>query len=446
MKHADIGLIGLGVMGAALARNIAAHGFFVSVFNRTTEKTDEFVKTFGSANLDGKETLTDLVASLNRPRKIILMVTAGDALDQVIAELIPLLQEGDIIVDGGNSFYRDTIRREVDLKKRRIHFVGCGISGGEYGALHGPSLMVGGSNESYQAMKRIWKKIAAKDFSNQPCVAHFGLNGAGHYVKMVHNGIEYALLQLIAEAYDLLRKVYRLSADQIADIFEDYTKGELSSYLMEIAVQVLKRKDDLAEGYLVDHILDQAEEKGTGRWTVIDALERGVSVPMIAASVLARSMPFPSNRQHMPKKAVLSLAKPLPFSQFRENLKKAFSSAFYLAYQEGFALLKKASIDMDWNLSLSEITRIWQGGCIIRAKMLSSIQTSQQVNPELSELVVLGMKSAVPLPVFSAAIGTSVSWQSEKSPANLIQGMRDYFGSHGYKRTDRDGIFHTQWL
>ena len=469
MSKGQIGLIGLAVMGMNLARNISGKGFTTIVYNRTSEKTKAFIHEFGNAHLRGEETLEGLVKNLETPRKIILLVKAGDPVEEVLHELLPLLEKGDTVIDCGNSNYQDTMRRSAFLSKKGMHFVGCGISGGEEGALHGPSLMPGGSNESWKFMKPIWESIAAKDFKGGPCVTHVGTDGAGHYVKMVHNGIEYAVMQMIAEAYDLLRHLYGLDPAQIADEFERFGAGRLQSYLFEIVVEVLRRKDDLAGGFLIDHILDKAEQKGTGKWTAIDALERGVGLSTLSEAVFARI-----NSSEKNTRVELSKIYPKPEVQpvdvlgvFSKKLEQALYGGMLSAYAQGFELIKKAATENHWKVNLSEIARIWQGGCIIRAKILAFLtevykksgtnkphllcledikKSIQEALPDWRILVSESITSGVPAPALTSALQYIDAITTEKLPANLIQGLRDYFGAHTYERSDRDGSFHTDWL
>jgi|CXWL01.1.fsa_nt_gi 6-phosphogluconate dehydrogenase len=466
---AQVGLIGLAVMGMNLARNISGKGFKTVVFNRTTEKTKEYITEFGNDHLVGEETIEAFVQNLETPRKIILLVKAGDAVESVIQELMPLLDKGDTIIDCGNSNYHDTIRRNSLLSEKGLHFVGCGISGGEEGALHGPSLMPGGSDESWEVMKSIWESIAAKDFSGAPCVTHIGADGAGHYVKMVHNGIEYGVMQMIAEAYDLLRRLYDLNSEQVAEIFEAYGKGKLQSYLFEIVLPVLGRKDEMADGFLIDHILDKAEQKGTGKWTAMDALERGVGLSTLSEAVFARI-----NSSSVVERIALAKeypkTKPQPdydLAVFTKKLEQALYGGMLGAYAQGFELIKSAAEENNWQVNLSEIARIWQGGCIIRAKILGFLtdvyKKSGTVNPYLLTLeeikdslnsalpdwrVVISesIMSAVPTPALTSALQYVDTVTNAKLPANLIQGLRDYFGAHTYERTDREGSFHTKWI
>lgn len=364
MKKAQIGLIGLAVMGANLARNIASKDFDIIVYNRTKEKTAEFIKQYGNAHLSGEmQDLSNFVASIERPRKIIIMVQAGKPVDAVIEELLPYLDADDCIIDCGNSYYRDTIRREAYLAPKSIHFVGCGVSGGEEGALHGPSIMPGGSKENYVRLRPILEAIAARDFNGQACVTHIGTGASGHFVKMVHNGIEYAVMQIMAESYDALRKLYGLSAPGIADIFEDYSKGKLGSYLFDISLKVLRKEDEFKKGEsLVDYILDRAGQKGTGKWTAIDALERNVCVPTIAEAVFARNIS--ANKKLRTELSTVFEefhGKNLPpLNKFLPLLKNGLYASILSAYAQGYDLISQASREEGWDVNLAEVSRIWE--------------------------------------------------------------------------------------
>ena len=468
MTAAQVGLIGLAVMGANMARNISNHGFTTVVYNRSTEKMKAFIQAFGNAQLAGQETLEEFVQALEKPRKIILMVKAGDPVDEVIDQLMPLLDAGDMIIDCGNSNFRDTIRRNTALMRRGIQFVGCGVSGGEEGALHGPSLMPGGSLESWNEMKTIWEAIAAQDFDGGPCVTHIGGGGAGHYVKMVHNGIEYAVMQMIAEAYDLLQRVYGQTPDQVAAVFQRYHEGRLSSFLFEISVPVLTRKDDDGDGFLVDKILDKADQKGTGKWTAMEALDRGVALSSISEAVFARvNSSFKGDRMNLaPAFPKPDIQPRLSLQPFLENLESSLYGGMLSAYVQGFELIHSAARDEGWKVNLAEISRIWQGGCIIRAELLRFLAAAYQgfgqqashllelqeiqevinaVMPPWREVVCLSVEAAVPTPVLTAGLQYLDATTTERLPANLIQGLRDFFGAHTYERIDKEGVFHTEW-
>lgn len=469
-KKSDVGLVGLGVMGSSLARNIAGKSFATSVFNYTPERTKEFEKEFGGPNLIATYSYRDFIKSLQRPRKVIVMVTAGQAVDAVIKSILPYLEQGDIVIDAGNSFYKDTQRRHRELKSKKIQFVGMGVSGGEEGALKGPSIMPGGEPAAWKEMKSILEAIAAKDFSGKPCVTHVGADGAGHYVKMIHNGIEYAIMQLMAESYSYLKNIYGLKPPQIADIFERYYKGKLNSYLFEIALPVLRRKDDLTgKGYLVDAILDRAGSKGTGQWASVDALERGISIASITEAVFARY-------ESAAKEDRLKLAqlypksgrsKKLPLKTFTDLLEDALYAAMISCYAQGYNLIQKTAAEEGWKVNIAEITRIWEGGCIIRAKLLNVLHKAyaqsklknspllavpgivklmKQHVPELQKLVGVVGASGISIPAFASSLFYFQNMISEELPANFLQGLRDYFGAHTYERRDRPGKFHTEWL
>jgi 6-phosphogluconate dehydrogenase len=470
MHKSNIGLIGLSVMGSNLARNIANHNFTISVYNRTKARTDEFIKEHGNSHLVPTYSYGKFVESLEFPRKIIIMVKAGKPVDDVINELLPHLKIGDIVIDAGNSFYKDTQRRYKELKTKKIQFVGMGVSGGEEGALKGPSIMPGGNREAWLAIAPILKAISAKDFSGKPCVTYIGNDASGHYVKMIHNGIEYAVMEFMAESYSLLKNVYKLASPEIADIFEIFYKGKLNSYLFEISIPVLRRKDDLTgKGYLIDHILDRAGSKGTGQWASVDALQRGISIPSITEAVFARY-------ESAEKKDRLELAKlyskksyfkKVPLKSFIPLLENALYVAMISAYAQGYNLIQKTAMEEKWKINISEITRIWEGGCIIRAKLLNVlhrayIQSNLKNSPLLAvpEIVKLMKRysedlqtfvgivggSGVSVPGFTSALFYFQNITNKETPANLIQGLRDYFGAHTYERIDREGIFHTDWF
>lgn len=459
-------------MGQNLARNIASRGNRVSVFNRTYLKTQKFIERFGMDDFSGFENIKDFVSSLERPRKIMLMVKAGDPVDSTIEQLLPYLEKGDIVIDGGNSFFKDTIRREKYLSEKGVHFVGSGVSGGEEGALHGPSIMPGGSEEAWKELKSIFESIAAKDFSGGPCVTHIGTDGSGHFVKMVHNGIEYGIMQLIAETYDIFRKAYSLSAGEIADIFEEYNKGRLESFLMEISVPVLRKTDEETGKSLIDIILDTAGQKGTGRWTNIESLDLGVAAPTIAAATIARVVSsYKEERIH--------LADQYKRSQIEENFhpqldvkdaKQILESALYAAiltcYAEGFELIKAGAKEYQWNINYKEISRIWEGGCIIRSRALNLLREAfashtdipphlfsinsfkkifQNIEADWRTASSFSIEKGIATPAFHAGLDYYLGMTETLNPANLIQGLRDFFGAHTYKRTDKDGVFHTDW-
>ncbi len=463
---ADIGVLGLAVMGANLARNAAQKGFGVALYNRHADRTHALVKEHGGeGRFFAAETLPEFVSKIARPRPILIMVKAGAPVDQVIDELLPHLEQGDIVIDGGNSHFTDTNRRARALKAKGFRFVGMGVSGGEEGALHGPSMMPGGEREAYQRIEPMVRKMAAQ-VDGTPCVTYIGPEGAGHYVKMVHNGIEYADMQLIAEAYDLLKTVYGLSADQIADIFAEWKKGDLDSYLIEITAEVL-RKRDAAGDPLVDRILDEAEQKGTGRWTSQSALDLGVPLTAITEAVFARAL---SARRDERIEAERLLAHAAPATREPTEadigaIRDGLYASKIVAYAQGFEEMSAASKEFGWNLRLGELAMIWRGGCIIRARLLHVIREAYETQGAVSNLLLLdvfreavrkaepgwremvskAVESGVPVPAFTSSLAYYDGMRRGRGPANLLQGLRDYFGAHTYRRLDRPGVFHTRW-
>ncbi|MEO6125365.1 MAG: NADP-dependent phosphogluconate dehydrogenase [Ilumatobacteraceae bacterium] len=464
--QANIGVVGLAVMGSNLARNLASRdGNVVAVYNRSTERTTAFVAAHPEADFVASSTIEAFAASLSKPRTAIIMVQAGAGTEAVIEQLATVFEPGDIIVDGGNSLFKDTIRREKELAERGLEFVGTGISGGEEGALHGPSIMPGGSAKAYKTLGPILASIAAVA-DGEPCVTHVGTDGAGHFVKMIHNGIEYADMQLIAEAYDLLRRIAGLDPAAIADVFESWNSGNLESYLIEITAEVLRQIDSSTGQPLVDVILDQAGAKGTGAWTVQNALELGVPVGGIAEAVFARSV---SSRpaQRAAVQAALSdrpLAQPVS-DGFEEDVRAALYASKVVAYAQGFDAIVAGADEHGWNIDKGSIAKIWRGGCIIRAQFLDRIVdayandatiTTLLEDPYFAQAVAEGESSwrrivsiaalsGVPVPGFGSALSYFDSLASPRLPAALIQGQRDFFGAHTYRRTDRPGVFHTLW-
>jgi len=462
---AKVGVFGLAVMGSNLARNFARHGHAVALYNRTHGRTEELVAAHGAeGRFLPSASVGDFVASLERPRRVILMVKAGPGTDAAIETLLPHLEPGDIVVDGGNSHFEDTRRRDVALRARGLHFVGTGISGGEEGALNGPSIMPGGSKESYAALGPLLEDIAAK-VGGEPCCAYIGPDGAGHFVKMVHNGIEYADMQFIAEAYDLLRAA-GLEAARIGDIFRAWNSGDLDSFLIEITAEVLAHLDAATGRPLVDVILDAAEQKGTGRWTVQSALELGVPVNAIAESVFARSA---SGQAELRAAARRALPGPRPeaippVDALAEDVRSALWASKVVAYAQGLHQIQAASAAWGWNVNLAEVARIWRGGCIIRARLLERIRrvyaggglptllADEEVARDMGRaqdgwrrVVALAARAGVPAPGFSAALAYYDTVRAERLPAALLQGLRDLFGAHTYRRVDRPGNFHTLW-
>ncbi|NDZ83023.1 NADP-dependent phosphogluconate dehydrogenase [Streptomyces sp. SID10853] len=466
---AQIGVTGLAVMGRNLARNFARHGYTVALHNRTAARTHELVEEFGEEGIFvPTESPEEFVAALERPRRLVVMVKAGDATDAVIQEFAPLLEDGDVIIDGGNAHFEDTRRREKELRERGIHFVGTGISGGEEGALHGPSIMPGGSAESYESLGPMLEKIAAKAKDGAPCVTHIGPDGAGHFVKMVHNGIEYADMQLIGEAYQLLRDVAGYSPARIADVFRTWNTGRLDSYLIEITAEVLSHVDTATGKPFVDVVLDQAEQKGTGRWTVQIALDLGVPVSGIAEAVFARSVSGHADLREASRHLAGPTAKALGEDEaaaFADQVEQALYASKIVSYTQGFHELAAGSRQYDWNIDLGRIAAIWRGGCIIRAAFLDRITGAYEAQPQLPSLLAdkgfadeiaaaqddwravtaTAVLQGVPTPGFTAALAYYDSLRAARLPAALTQGQRDYFGAHTYRRTDRDGTFHTLW-
>lgn len=466
---AQIGVTGLAVMGSNLARNFAHHGYTVALHNRTTAKTDALLAEHGSeGTFVRSETIEEFLDALEKPRRVIIMVKAGDPTDAVINELADAMEEGDIIIDGGNALYTDTIRREKAIRERGLHFVGAGISGGEEGALNGPSIMPGGPAESYKSLGPLLEEISAH-VDGVPCCTHIGPDGAGHFVKMVHNGIEYSDMQLIGEAYQLLRDGLGMSAPEIADVFAEWNNGDLDSFLIEITATVLRQTDEKTGKSLVDVILDEAEQKGTGRWTVKSALDLGVPVTGIAEAVFARAL----SGSVAQREATTGLAsgelgdKPSDAAQFVDDVSKALYASKIIAYAQGFNQIQAGSAEYDWNIQPGDMARIWRGGCIIRAKFLNRITEAFDEDPELATLitapyfrdaiesgidswrrvVVKATELGIPIPGFASALSYYDALRTERLPAALTQGLRDFFGAHTYGRIDedRDKRFHTLW-
>jgi 6-phosphogluconate dehydrogenase len=466
---ADAAVLGLAVMGRNLARNLARNGFRVAVHNRSAAKTQALVEQFGhEGTFVPADDLTTLVASLERPRRIVVMVQAGPGTDQVIDDLVPLLEPGDVILDAGNAHFADTRRREAKLKQVGIHHLGVGVSGGEEGALLGPSIMPGGDRDAYKLVEDMLTAIAATA-SNEPCCAYIGPDGAGHFVKMLHNGIEYADMQLIAESYDLLRHGAGLTPQAIGETFGGWNTGDLESYLVEITERVLRQIDAATGKPFVDVVVDQAGQKGTGRWTVQAALDLGVPVSGMAEAVFARSLSGDTLRRNAVQAA--NLAGPgggLSDDQRRQlvnDVNDALYASKLVAYAQGFDALAAASAEYDWDLDLGQIARLWRGGCIIRARFLDRISDAYARDPHVPTLLVdehfsramtssqngwrrviaAGATAGIPTPGFSSALAYYDSLRASRLPAALIQGQRDLFGAHTYQRVDRDGMFHVNW-
>lgn len=466
MQRTQIGIIGLAVMGRSLALNMADHGFRVGGYNRSREVTDALIKEHPHENLLPFYDLKELVDSQERPRKFLIMVKAGKPVDMVIEQLVPLLDEGDMILDGGNSFFGDTRRREKELKEKGIYYFGTGISGGEQGARFGPSIMPGGDRQAYGQIAPVLEAIAAKA-QGEPCCAYMGPDGAGHYVKMVHNGIEYADMQLIAEAYLLLKYAGGFTNGELAETFSAWNSGELRSYLIGITAGIFREKDDFADGELVDYILDSAGQKGTGRWTSLESLKQGVNVSMITAACNARIM---SNRVAGRKAAGMLFDSPgrknPPDKQvFREQVRKGLYTAKIAAYAQGFDLLSHASAEYGWNLDYGKIASVFRAGCIIQAEFLDDITRAFREDKALSNLMLasffrdrinegqeslrqiaaMGILNGIPVPAMSQAVAYLDAFRGTPAGANLIQAQRDCFGAHTYERTDRSGTFHHDW-
>ena len=468
MQLANIGIIGLGVMGSNLALNIERNGFVVAGYDLDIAKMEKFINgPAAGKNIFGVKTVDELMAGLERPRRILMLVPAGAPVDSAIEKLKPTLSPGDILIDAGNSFFLDTERRSIALEADGLNYVGTGVSGGEEGALWGPSIMPGGSPEAWQALAPIFLAIAAKAEDGEPCVTHIGPRGAGHYVKMVHNGIEYGDMQLIAEIYDLLHRGLGMSAGELSDVFAEWNRGELKSYLIEITADILKKQDPFTGGYLVDYILDEAQQKGTGKWTSQNALDIGAPIPTINAAVESRILSSLKS-QRLGASRVLHGPKP-DFRGSHQKMIDAAGQALFASkitsYAQGLGLLTIASGEYHYGLNLSEIARIWRGGCIIRASLLGDIMAAYRRDPSLANLLlddafrlaVEGRQEAwrfiiqtavgmgIPVLALSASLAYFDAYRSERLPANLTQAQRDYFGAHTYRRVDREGTFHTEW-
>ncbi len=473
-KTAKIGMIGLAVMGENLARNIERNGYPVAVYNRppSGEEPDRVTK-FMEENAGGQFVPTrapeEFVRALERPRKMILLVKAGSPVDWTIEQVLPYLEEGDIVIDGGNSYFLDTERREKELKAKGINFIGSGVSGGEKGALWGPSLMPGGDPQAYEQIRPIWEAIAAK-VDDGPCVTYIGPGGAGHFVKMVHNGIEYGDMQLIAEAYDIMRRLLGMSAGEMADVFDEWNRGDLESFLIEITAQILRVKDTETGKPLVDLVLDKAGQKGTGKWTSTVALDLGIPIPTINAAVDGRNL---SARKDERVEASKQIGGPAGegFTGDRAEMIQAVRDALYASkicsYAQGMNLIRAGSENWNWDINLGEVSRIWKGGCIIRAQFLGKIKDAYQRRADLPNLlldpdfnayiqgaqanwrrvVATAAQAGIPAPAFSASLGYFDSYRTADLPLNLTQAQRDFFGSHTYQRTDRPeaGFVHTEW-
>jgi len=467
--QARFGIIGLAVMGQNLALNVESKGFPCAVFNRTAERTKEFVE----AKCAGKKiipsyTLRDFVASIQRPRKVMLMVKAGEAVDDFIRKLVPLLDKGDLIIDGGNSYYKDTIRRNKALEAKGLLYIGTGVSGGEEGALHGPSIMPGGQKKAWSLVKGVLQKIAAH-VNGDSCCTYIGPDGAGHYVKMVHNGIEYGDMQLICEAYYIMANALGLTAAELHDVFAAWNQGDLDSYLIQITRDIFAKTDPDTGKPLVELILDKAGQKGTGKWTSQDALDLGVPAPTIAEAVFARCISAIKDERVAASKVLKgpeSARWEIDRAAAIEKIRQALYASKVCSYAQGFALMRDAAKEYGWKLHFGEISMIWRGGCIIRAQFLQKIKDAYDRNPDLPNLLLdpyfrnivetaqpawrevaaAATMMGIPIPAFSSALCYFDSYRRDRLSANLIQAQRDYFGAHTYERVDKPGVFHTEWL
>ncbi len=454
-------------MGSNIARNFARHGHTVALHNRSIAKTDALVEKYGTeGDFVRTETMAEFVGALQKPRRVLIMVKAGDPTDAVIEELADLMETGDIIIDGGNSLYTDTIRREAAMSKRGLNFVGAGISGGEEGALNGPSIMPGGPVESYKSLGPLLESISAH-VDGEPCCTHIGPDGSGHFVKMVHNGIEYADMQLIGEAYDLMRKALDMPVSEIADVFREWNSGDLDSYLVEITAEVLSQVDAETGKPLVDVIVDAAGQKGTGRWTVKSALDLGIPTTGIAEAVFARALSSATDQRKQAQGLASGTlaASPTDKAKFVDAINKALYASKVVAYAQGFDQIAAGSNEYGWNVHPGDLATIWRGGCIIRAKFLNRIREAYAENPELPslllapyfraavenavdswrEVVATATTMGIPVPAFSSSLSYYDALRAERLPAALTQGLRDFFGAHTYQRVDKEGAFHTLW-
>jgi len=467
----DIGLIGLAVMGENLVLNMERNGFKVSVYNRTASKTDDFLAKSGKGKkIEGFHDLKAFAASLSKPRKIMLMVKAGSAVDETIDQLLPFIEAGDLVIDGGNSLFKDTIRRSKALESRGFRYIGTGVSGGEEGALKGPAIMPGGTTEAYELVKPVFLKISAK-VRGEPCCTYIGTDGAGHYVKMIHNGIEYGDMQLICESYFIMKNLLGMSNEEMAAVFDEWNAGELSSYLIEITAAILRKKDPETGKHVVDLILDKAGQKGTGIWTSQNALDLGVNATTIAEAVFARCISAIKDQRVAASKI---LKGPVPAvikaekdkKRIIQSVREALYASKICSYSQGFSLMKEAAKLYNWTLDFGKIAMIWRGGCIIRAQFLERIKEAYERNPGLSnlmldeyfrnaidkgqggwrEIVSLAVTNGISVPAFAASLSYFDGYRTERLSANMLQAQRDYFGAHTYERVDRPGVFHTEWI
>ncbi|MDF2510329.1 MAG: hypothetical protein K0S04_195 [Herbinix sp.] len=468
MSKQQIGVIGLAVMGKNLALNIESRGYSISVYNRSREKTDELIHEAQGKNVLGTYAIDEFVNSLEKPRKIIIMIKAGKAVDDTIEQLKPYIEKGDILIDGGNSYFDDTMRRNMELEKEGYRYIGTGISGGEEGALKGPAIMPGGQEDAYRLVEPILEAISAK-VEGAPCCTYIGTDGAGHYVKMIHNGIEYGDMQLICEAYAVLKEVIHLDEKELHEVFADWNEGELDSFLIDITKEIFTKYDLDTGRPMIDIILDTAGQKGTGKWTSQNALDLGVSTPTITEAVFARCISAIKDERVAASKILRGPSLP-EFAGDKKALIEAVRKALYASkicsYAQGFALMKAAAKEYGWNLNYGNIAMIFRGGCIIRAQFLHRIKEAYDNNPELTnlmldpyfqnilesyqdawrEVICTAVKYGVPTPAFSSALAYFDSYRSKVLPANLLQAQRDYFGAHTFERSDKEGVFHYQWF
>lgn len=468
MAKQQVGVVGVGVMGRSLALNFESRGYSVAVYDLSLEKVNEIIEENKEKNMIGTANIEEFIQSLESPRKILLMVNAGVITDKAIESLLPYLEQGDILIDGGNSFYKDTIRRNAYLEEKGILFVGAGVSGGEEGALKGPSIMPGGQKEAYEEVGPLLTAISAK-VDGEPCCTYIGPNGAGHYVKMVHNGIEYGDMQLICEAYHLMKSLLGLSTNELHEVFQEWNQGELDSYLIEITADIFTKRDPETGKPLVDIILDTAGQKGTGKWTSQNALDLGIPLSVITESVFSRFLSAMKNERIRASKVLKGPSENKFFGNKKDLVEKIRKTLYFskiISYAQGFAQYKIASKEYDWNLKPGEIAKIFRGGCIIRAAFLQNIMDAYERTPDLDnllldsyfqgitadyqdaarEVVAVAIKAGIPVPGLSGAIAYYDSYRSEVLPANLLQAQRDYFGAHTYQRLDKEGTFHTEWL
>lgn len=468
MSKQQIGVAGLAVMGKNLALNMESKGFTVALYNRSSEKTKELLSEAEGKNFVGTYSIEEFIASLETPRKIMMMVKAGEPTDALIEQLVPHLEEGDILIDGGNAYFPDTERRYQELAAKGLRFIGAGVSGGEEGALKGPAIMPGGQKDAYDLVEPILTAISAK-VNGDPCSTYIGEGGSGHYVKMVHNGIEYGDMQLIGEAYHLLKDVLHLNTDELHEIFTEWNRGELDSYLIEITADIFSKQDPDTGKPMVDVILDAAGQKGTGKWTSQSSLDLGVPLSIVTESVFARFLSAMKEERVQASK-ILSGPDTKPYDgdakEFIEAVRKALYASKIASYAQGFAQLRSASDEYNWNLNFGSIAMIFRGGCIIRARFLENIKEAYDKNPELKNLLLddyfgwvvnnyqeawrkvvsIAVQYGIPVPAFASALAYYDSYRTERLPANLLQAQRDYFGAHTFKRVDKEGTFHYQWM